>query len=75
MADDEPEFSLSRKIVRGFCILLLCTGIIMILIWVGVYGIWNDIGLYSVSVLLIGFGLIGTILYSMPEEEGETGPK
>ena len=75
MVDEKPELGTSRKIVRGFCILLMLAGVIMLIIWVGVYGIWKDIGLYSVLVLLIGFGLVGTLLYSIPEEEGETGPK
>jgi hypothetical protein len=75
MADEKPELSTSRKIVRGFCILLMLSGFVMLIIWAGIYGIWKDIGLYSVVVLLIGFGLVGTLLYSIPEEEGETGPK
>jgi hypothetical protein len=77
MADEEKkkELGIGRQIVRGFCVLLMITGLTMLLTWGIVFGIWWDIGLYSVLVLLIGGGLIGTILYSMPEEEGETGPK
>lgn len=72
---DEQELSTTRKIVRGFCALMLIVGIMMVLVWGLVFGIWWDIGLYSVVLMFIGFGSIGTLLYSMPESEGETGPK
>ena len=75
MADETNELSMERKIVRGFCILLLAVGVILFLTWGLVFGIWYDIGLYSVLVLLIIGGGVGTLLYSMPESEGETGPK
>lgn len=75
MADETKELSIERKIVRGFCLLLLASGIILLLTWGLIYGIWWDIGLYTILLLLIVGGGIGTLLYSMPESEGETGPK
>lgn len=71
----EEELSTQRKLVRGFFVLLLAVGIMIFLVWGWIFGIWWDIGLYTVLLMMIGFGLIGTILYSMPESEGETGPK
>jgi hypothetical protein len=74
MAEDKGH-SIGRKIARGFCLLLIMTGLILFLIWGLVFGIWWDVGLYTVLLMLFGFGIIGFILYSMPETEGETGPK
>ena len=75
MAEDNGGRSLERNIVRGFCLLLIMTGLILFLVWGAVFGIWWDVGLYTVLLMFLGFGIIGFILYSMPESEGETGPK
>lgn len=66
---DETEDDTGRKIVRGFCVLLLVAGILLYLGWGLMFGAWSDVGLYSVVVLLVGFGLVGTILYSIKDEE------
>ena len=39
--------------------------------WGLAYGKWFDIGVYSITVLLIGFGLVGIFLYSVMDEEEE----
>ena len=75
MAEDREGLSIGRNIVRGFCVLLIMTGLILFLVWGLAFGIWWDVGLYTVLLMFIGFGTIGFILYSMPETEGETGPK
>jgi len=75
MAEDREGRSIGRNIVRGFCLLLIMTGLIIFLVWGLVFGIWWDVGLYTVLLMFLGFGIIGFILYSMPESEGETGPK
>jgi len=75
MAEENGELSLGRKVVRGFCLMLIMLGVMLFLIWGLAFGIWWDIGLYTVLVLLFGFGIVGFLLYSMPESEGETGPK
>jgi len=75
MAEDRDGVGIGRNIVRGFCALLIMTGLILFLVWGLVFGIWYDVGLYTVLLMLFGFGIIGFILYSMPETEGETGPK
>jgi|TARA_B100001996_G_scaffold160070_1_gene122054 hypothetical protein len=48
-----------EKITTGFYYLLIP---IALLFWVGwglKFGVWWDIGIYSVLVVLLGFGLIG----------------
>jgi hypothetical protein len=66
---EEKEFG--RKVMKGFCLLLLIAGILLYLSWGLLFNVWADIGLYSMVVLLVGFGLIGTILYSIKDEEKE----
>ena len=75
MAEGEGKHSIGRNVVRGFCLVLIMTGLILFLIWGLAFGIWYDVGLYSVLLMLFGFGIVGFLLYSMPESEGETGPK
>jgi hypothetical protein len=75
MAEDNGKLSIGRNIARGFCLVLIMTGLILLLVWGLVFGIWWDVGLYTVLLMFFGFGIIGFILYSMPETEGETGPK
>tara|TARA_B100000945_G_scaffold27914_1_gene19446 strand:+ start:1435 stop:1632 length:198 start_codon:yes stop_codon:yes gene_type:complete len=48
-----------EKVTTGFYYLLIP---LAILFWVGwglKFGVWWDIGIYSVLVVLLGFGLIG----------------
>ena len=48
-----------EKLTTGFYYLLLP---LALLFWVGwglKFGVWWDIGIYSVLVVLLGFGLIG----------------
>jgi hypothetical protein len=75
MAEHREGLSIGRNIVRGFCVLLIMTGLILFLVWGLAFGIWWDVGLYTVLLMFLGFGIVGFILYSMPESEGETGPK
>jgi len=58
----------SRKIAFGFYTFLLILGIIMYLGWSIYFGSWNlfepqNIGVYSIVIILVGFGLVGMLLY------------
>lgn len=75
MAEENSGVGLGRNIVRGFCVLLIMTGLILQLVWGLVFGIWWDVGLYTVLLMFYGFGIVGFLLYSMKESPGETGPK
>mgnify|MGYP003332619809 CR=1 FL=1 len=54
-----------EKLTRGFYYLLLP---IALLFWIGwglKFGVWWDIGIYSVLAVLLGFGLIGGFVFSL----------
>jgi len=53
-------------------ILLLLAGIIFYLYWGARYGIWYDIGIYSITIVLVVPGIIGLILSLLKEEEVES---
>lgn len=58
----------SRKIAFGFYAFLFILGIIMYLGWSIYFGSWNlfepqNIGVYSIVIILVGFGLVGMLLY------------
>ncbi|OGS57018.1 MAG: hypothetical protein A3K60_04055 [Euryarchaeota archaeon RBG_19FT_COMBO_56_21] len=68
MADgDVAEFQ--RKIIFAFFALLLIAGIVVYWIWGLVHDTWNpftdrgNIGIYTIYVPLIAFGVIGILLY------------
>ncbi len=49
--------------------LLAALGITFYTSWSIMYGTWFDVGVYAVTILMVGFGLIGFLLYSIPEKE------
>ena len=67
----------SSKIPFIFYLLLLLAGVFIYIYWRFSYyslkfldlSSWYDPGLYSVVILLVGFGLIGIFLYSQREEK------
>ena len=48
---------------------LTLLGVLFYAIWGVAYGGWFDIGVYSITILLLGFGLVGIYLYSILEDE------
>ncbi len=63
-----PEVEFPRRIAFTFYLILFLAGIIFYLIWGLYYGAWNLfaadwIGAYAVTVVLVGFGLVGMLLY------------
>jgi len=63
-----------RKVnpARAFYLLLLVAGVILYLLWSIIYDAWLDIGLYSVVILLVGFGLVGYLLYRIAPHGGKS---
>ena len=51
-------------------LLLLVAGIIFYIYWGIRYGVWVDIGIYSITIVLVLAGIFGTLL-SLLEEEGD----
>jgi hypothetical protein len=44
-------------------------GVLFYMVWGAAYGGWTDIGVYSITIILLGFGIVGMFLYSLEEEE------
>ncbi len=62
------EVAFPRKIAFAFYSLLLIGGILFYLIWGFMYGSWNLldpqwVGAYAVTIILVGFGIVGMLLY------------
>ncbi len=68
MDADEDTGLTKRKMAFGFYTFLLALGIIMYFGWGIFYGTWNlfergNMGVYAVVIILVGFGLVGMLLY------------
>jgi len=50
-------------------ILFLLGGILHYIYWVTRHGVWYDIGIYSITIVLIIPGIIGIILSLMEDEK------
>jgi hypothetical protein len=48
-----------EKVTTGFYYLLIPLALLFWIGWGLKFGVWWDIGIYSVLVVLLGFGLIG----------------
>ncbi len=47
-----------------FYFVLLALGVLFYFAWGVAFGVWIDVGVYSVVVVLCGFGIVGLHLYS-----------
>jgi hypothetical protein len=66
MAKESAAFP--RKIAFWFYAFLIVVGIVFYVVWGTVYGSWNiltpsNAGVYAVTVVLLGFGIVGMLLY------------
>ena len=52
-----------KKMTAGFYYSLIILAGIFWLLWGIKFGVWWDIGLYAVLVVMVGFGLIGGFVY------------
>jgi hypothetical protein len=50
-------------------ILFILAGLLLWISWGIIYGIWYDIGIYSITIVLVLPGTIGTIISLMEKEE------
>ncbi len=62
------EVEFPRRVAFAFYFILFLAGIVFYLIWGFYYGAWNLlaadwIGAYAVTVVLVGFGIVGMLLY------------
>jgi hypothetical protein len=65
-----------NTVIEYLSFIMLLGAIIFYVSWSIAYGDWNDIGLYSISVVLILFGILGVVLsrLKMKEENAEMNP-
>jgi hypothetical protein len=66
------ESAFPRKVLFWVYAFLLSCGVILYVIFGVVFNEWNifrpeNSGLYAVFVLLVGFGLVGMLLYRRPQ--------
>ncbi len=50
---------------------LVVFGVLLYLVWGAIFNAFLDIGLYSIVVLLVGFGALGYYLYTIAPEGGK----
>ncbi|MEM2899720.1 MAG: hypothetical protein QXT63_02925 [Thermoplasmata archaeon] len=71
----KEETSMSPKILMYVCAFLLVLGVAFYFGWSAAYSAWTDIGVYAVSVMLIGFGAFGTWTYYNMDKEKKASSK
>jgi hypothetical protein len=54
-----------------FALIVLIVGILFYISWGLRYGVWADIGIYSITIVLVLGGLLGTILSLTMEKTEE----
>jgi hypothetical protein len=69
--DEEMNRHSKVNYVRMGYLVLMVTGILVYLVWGAIYNAFFDMGLYSVVVLMVGFGLCGYILYGISPTGGK----
>ena len=70
MAQEETVTEMPLFVAKAFYMIVLAFGIGFYFIWSAMFDAWTDIAVYTVTVITTGFGLIGTILYTIQEREG-----
>ncbi len=52
-----------------FSWILIIVGLIIYFSWAFLYDAWTDVGLYSISAVMIAFGVLGALLAFVKKEE------
>lgn len=50
-------------------LLLLIAGVLFYIYWGVTYGVWADIGIYSITIVFVLAGIFGMILSRLEDEE------
>lgn len=69
MAQEENLMEMPLFIPKVFYMLLFAFGIGFYFVWNALYGAWTDLAVYTVTVICVGLGLTGTLLYTARERE------
>ena len=59
------------NILTIFSILVLLAGLLIYVYWGTRYGVWYDIGIYSLTIIFVIPGIIGIILSLIEKKETE----
>jgi len=51
----------------GLSLLFILIGIILYLAWGITYGVWADVGIYSITIFFLAIGIIGFLLARMEQ--------
>lgn len=56
---------------KFLCLVLVGLGLLFYFSWLAAFGFdkWNDMGVYSITIVLLGFGAAGYFTYTMVEKE------
>jgi hypothetical protein len=74
MPEDTEHEQIPKKYLIGFYAMLLAVGLIIYLTWGIMYGSWNifereNLGIYAITVIMVGFGIVGILLYTMNQKK------
>jgi hypothetical protein len=74
MPEQGTEVEIPKKVMMAAYSALLALGLIIYFSWGLMYGSWNvfdrsNLGIYSVTVVLCGFGAFGLLLYSIKSDK------
>ena len=69
MVQEEALEEMPLVVPKVFYIALLVFAIAFYFIWSAMFGTWTDLAVYTVSIILGGLGLVGTMLYTVREQE------
>lgn len=69
MDEEEKSERFPKKVAVAFYLLLIVLGIFMYIGWGIAFGTWDllapeNVGVYSIVVILLGFGITGVLLYT-----------
>ena len=69
------EIEVKWNVKSIFLALVLAAGILLYLAWGAAYGVWSDIGIYSLTIILVAFGAAGLLLSWTPDKEEQHASK
>lgn len=69
MAQEEDMMEMPLVVPKVFYMALLVFAVGFYFIWSAMFGTWTDLAVYTVTIILGGLGLVGTLLYTMRERE------
>ncbi len=73
MVQEETLTEMPLVVPKLFYMALLVFAIAFYFIWSAMYGTWTDLAIYAVTITLGGLGLVGTLLYTIRDEEEAEG--